>query len=183
MDVRSIRATDEAALRALTLKLTPLRVRTQAERFVVWQTYGQYYLDCEAEHSLLAAQQDAIAGALMCAPSYTHYMRRFMEQIYPKCQSYGYNAKAAARQTTLLHKKIAGYYPAHLHCLWPESRQDIAGPLFDVLLPHLESIECRGICAFPDKKKQPALCETLDALGFKVREKVGSTLLMGKELF
>jgi len=183
MTIRPIRPSDEAALRALCLDTTPLHRREQSERFVIWQTYGQYYLDCEAANSFIALEEDQPVGAILCAPNYADYVRRFMEQIYPKCKPYGYIANAWARQYALLHKRLAGRYPAHMHCLLPEARQDLAQPLFEALAAHLEALECRGICAFPDMRKQPALYASLDTLGFDALGKSAKTLLMGKELF
>jgi len=182
MDIRPIRPSDEAALRALCLETTPLRRREQSERFVIWQTYGQYYLDCEAAHCFVATEGDAAVGAILCAPDYADYMRRFAERVYPKCKPYGYIASATARQCLLLHKGLAGRYPAHMHCLWSAARQELARPLFDTLFAHLEAIECRGVCAFPSQK-QTALVESLSAAGFDLFGKNGRMLLMGKELF
>ena len=182
MTIRPIRPSDEAALRALCLDTTPLRRREQSERFVIWQAYGQYYLDCEAAHCFVAIEDDDIAAAVLCAPDYADYVRRFTERVYPKCKSYGYLAAAAARQTALLHKRLGGRYPAHMQCLWPAARQDFAQPLIESLSAHLEAMECRGVCAFPDRK-QSALWEPLQALGFALLGKDGHTLLMGKELF
>ena len=183
MDIRTIRPSDEAALRALCYETIPLRHRLEAERFVIWQSYGQYYLDCEAAHCFVALEGDKPVGAILCAPNYADYTRRFNERVYPKCQAYGYFAGASARQSLLMHKRLGGRYPAHMQCLWPESRQDLALPLFEALAAHLEALECRGICAFPDVKKQPALCNALSELGFEVLGKSARTLLMAKELF
>jgi len=183
MDIRPIRPADEAALRALCLETTPLRRREQSERFVIWTAYGQYYLDCEAAHCFLAEEGGAPAGAVLCAPNYADYTRRFTERAYPKCKPYGYLASATARQTALLHQKLGGRYPAHMQCLWPAARQELARPLFEALSAHLEALECRGVCAFPDRKKQPALCEALSSLGFEVLGKSAQLLLMGKELY
>ena len=183
MTIRPIRASDEDALRALCLDTTPLRRREQSERFVIWQVYGQYYLDCEAAHCFVALEEDKPVGAVLCAPAYADYMRRFMERVYPKCKPYGYLASATARQTSMLHKRLGGNYPAHMHCLWPEARQDLARPLFEALATHLEALECRGVCTFPNLRRQPALWESLAALGFDVLGKSSQTLLMGKELF
>ena len=192
--VRPIRAGDEEALRALCLETTPLRRREQSERFVVWQAYGQYYLSCEAAHCFIAEETTPACGhpskegnvpaaAVLCAPNYADYTRRFMERVYQKCRAYGYVATAMSRQYLLLHQKLAGRYPAHLHFLLPPARQDLAQPLFEALAAHLESLECRGVCAFPDQRKQPALYETLDALGFEFLGRSSRILLMGKELY
>jgi len=183
MTIRLIRASDEEALRALCLSTTPLRRREQSERFVIWQVYGQYYLDCEAAHCFAALEENKLIGAVLCAPDYALYMRRFTERVYPKCQPYGYLAAANARQTALLHKRLGGQYPAHAHFLLPESRQDPASPLFETLAAHLEALECRGVCAFPHQRRQPALCGSLASLGFAALGKSSQTLLMGKELF
>ncbi|MCL2494498.1 MAG: hypothetical protein FWE98_02430 [Oscillospiraceae bacterium] len=199
MEIRPIRASDEEALRALCLGTTPLRRREQSERFVIWQSFGQYYLDCEASHCFLALEEttpgpskettpgpskegNRAVGAILCAPDYADYMRRFTERVSPKAKPYGYLAMATARQTSLLHQKFAGRYPGHMQCLWPASRPDLARPLFEALAAHLEAIECRGVCAFPDKK-QRALWESLQGLGFAVLGKSGNSLIMGKELF
>ena len=182
MTIRPIRPSDEAALRALCLEATPLRRREQSERFVIWQSFGQYYLDCEAAHCFLALEEGKPVGAILCAPDYADYARRFSERIYPKCKPYGYMAGVTARQTSLLHKKVAGRYPAHAQCLWPAARPDLAQPLFDALAARLEAIECRGVCAFPDQK-QTALWQSLQGLGFELLGKSGRTLTMGKELF
>jgi len=183
MTIRPLRAADAEPLRALCLAATPLRRREQSERFVIWQVYGQYYLDCEAAHCFIALEDDAAAGAILCAPDYADYARRFTERIYPKCRAYGYLATATARQTLLLHKRLGGHFPAHIQCLLPESRQDLAQPLFEALAAHLEALECRGVCAFPDRRRQPALCDTLSALGFAALGKSAQTLLMAKELY
>jgi len=183
MQIRPIRPSDEAALRALCLDTTPLRRREQSERFVIWQAFGQYYLDCEAANCFLAEEEGNAVGAIFCAPNYTDYMRRFTERVVPKCKPYGYLSMATARQTSLLHQKFAGRYPGHMQCLWPAARQDLAQPLFEALAARLEAIECRGVCAFPDRKKQLALWESLQALGFVVLGKSGTALTMGKELF
>ena len=182
MTIRPIRPPDEAALRALCLETTPLRRREQSERFIIWQSYGQYYLDCEAANSFIALEEDKPAGAILCAPDYADYMRRFMERVFPKCKPYGYLAGATARETSLLHQKIAGRYPGHMQCLWPAARPDLAQPLFEALTARLEAIECRGVCAFPEKK-QAALWQSLEGLGFGLLGKSGRTLVMGKELF
>jgi len=182
MTIRPIRPSDEAALRALCLDTTPLRRREQSERLVIWQTYGQYYLDCEAAHCFVAIENDAIIAAVLCAPDYVDYMRRFTERVYPKCKAYGYMAAATARQTALLHKKIAGRYPAHGHWLLPASRPDLARPLFEALAAHLEALECRGVCVFPSRK-QTDLWESMQALGFQALGRDGRMLIMGKELF
>jgi len=183
MTIRPLRAGDEDALRALCLATTPLRRREQSERFVIWQTYGQYYLDCEAAHCFISMEDEKPAGAVLCAPDFAHYMRRFTERVYPKCQPYGYLASATARQVALLHKRLAGRYPAHMHWLLPEARQDLARPLFEALAAHLEAIECRGVCVFPDPRKQPALVASLAGLGFDALGKSGRVLMMGKELY
>ena len=183
MTIRPLRANDAEALRALCLATTPLRRREQSERFVIWQTYGQYYIDCEVTHCFIAEAEGNMIGAILCAPDFADYTRRFMERVFPKCKPYGYIASAWARQCALLHKRLAGRYPAHMHCLWPEARQDLARPLFEALAAHLEALDCRGVCAFPDRKKQPAQCNTLVDLGFGVLGKSAQTLLMGKELF
>jgi len=183
MTIRPIRASDEEALRNLCLSTTPLRRREQSERFVIWQVYGQYYLDCEAAHCFIAMEDGAAAGAVLCAPDYAGYVRRFTERVYPKCKPYGYLASAEARQTTVLHKRLGGRYPAHVHFAVPEARQDLTQPLLAALAAHLEALECRGVCAFPSLRKQPALCESLAALGFEALGKSSQTLLMGKELF
>lgn len=183
MEIRPLRINDEDTLRTLCLENTHLRRRLQSERYVIWQSFGQYYLDCEARHCFLADDGAGAAGAVLCAPDYAAYMRRFMGDYFPKCKPYGYSAAATARQTMLLQRKLAGHYPAHLHAMWPEDRQDLAGPLIEALSAHLEAIECRGVCAFPDAKKQPALCDSLESLGFKTIGKTGSVLQMGKELF
>jgi len=183
MTIRTIRPADDAALRALCLETTPLRRREQSERFVIWQVYGQYYLDCEAGNSFIAEEEGQPVGAILCAPDYADYVRRFTERVYPKCKPYGYMAGVTARQTALLHQKLAGRYPAHMQCLWPAARQDLAAPLFEALAARLEALECRGVCVFPDRKKQPALCETLAALGFGTLGRNGQTLLMGKEMY
>ena len=182
MTIRPIRPSDEAALRALCLSTTPLRRREQSERYVIWQTYGQYYLDCEAAHCFIAEEEGGPAAAVLCALDYADYMRRFTERVYPKCKAYGYMAAATARQTALLHKKVAGRYPAHMHWLLPASRPDLARPLFEALAAHLEAVECRGVCAFPSRK-QSALWESMQALGFVALGKDGHSLIMGKELF
>ncbi|MCL2299338.1 MAG: hypothetical protein FWC27_04235 [Firmicutes bacterium] len=183
MTIRPLRPSDEAALRGLCLATTPLHRREQSERFVIWQAYGQYYLDCEAANCFVAEEEGNAAAALLCAPNYADYMRRFTERIYPKCRNYGYLASASARQYALLHKRLGGQYPAHMHWLLPEARQDLARPLFETLAARLEALECRGVCAFPHQRKQPALCETLSSLGFGTLGKSSQILLMGKELF
>jgi len=182
MEIRPIRPSDETALRELCLATTPLRRREASERFVIWQAFGQYYMDCEAAHCFIAIEDEQPVGAVLCAPDYADYMRRFTERVYPKCKPYGYMLTATARQTALLHQKLAGRYPAHMQCLWPNPRQDLARPLFDALAAHLEALECRGVCAFPGKK-QAALWETLSAMGFDLFSKSGQMLVMGKELF
>ena len=182
MDIRPIRPSDEPALRTLCLDTTPLRRREQSERFVIWQAFGQYYLDCEAATCFIAEEEGKPAGAILCAPDYADYMRRFTERVYPKCKPYGYMAMATARQTSLLHQKVAGRYPGHMQCLWPAARTDLAQPLFGALSARLEAIECRGVCAFPDKKQQ-GLWEALQGLGFAMLGKSGRVLTMGKELF
>ena len=182
MEIRPIRPNDEAGLRALCLDTTPLRRREHSERFVIWQSFGQYYLDCEAAHCFIAIEGDKAAGAILCAPDYADYSRRFMERVYPKCKAYGYFAGSTARQTMLLHQKYAGRYPGHIHCLWTAARQDLAGPLFEALRAHLEALECRGVCAFPNQK-QPHLWEFLQGQGFAVMNKNGRVLTMGAELF
>ena len=183
MTIRPLRASDEAALRTLCLETTPLRRREQSERFVIWQVYGQYYLDCEAAHCFIAIEDDQPIAAVLCAPDCAGYMRRFTERVYPKCKPYGYLASVTARQTAALHKRLGGQYPAHAHFALPEARQDLARPLFEALAAHLEAIECRGVCAFPNMRRQPALCGSLDTLGFETLGKSSQTLLMGKELF
>ena len=189
MDIRPIRPSDEAALRALCLESTPLRRREQSERFIIWTAFGQYYLDCEAANSFIALEEDTAAGhggavgAILCGPDYADYMRRFMERVFPKCKPYGYLAGATARETSLLHQKIAGRYPGHMQCLWPAARQDLARPLMEALAARLEAIECRGVCVFPDRKKQTALWQSLQELGFDMLGKSGRSLIMGKELF
>jgi hypothetical protein len=182
MDIRPIRPSDEAALRFLSLETTPLRRREQSERFVIWTAFGQYYLECEAANSFLAMEEDKPAGALLCAPSYADYARRFQERVYPKCKPYGYLAGVTARQTALLHQTVAGRYPGHVQCLWPAARQDLARPRIEALAARLEAIECRGVCAFPSRKQRD-LWEALQALGFDVLGKSGQMLIMGKELF
>ena len=182
MEIRPIRPSDEAALRALCLDTTPLRRREQSERFIIWQAYGQYYLDCEAANSFIAEEEGKPVGAILCAPDYADYMRRFMERVVPKCKPYGYLAQGTVRETSLLHQKLAGNYPAHMQCLWPAARPDLAAPLFDALSARLEALECRGVCAFPNRK-QTALWQALQGLGFDVLGKSGRSLIMGKELF
>ncbi|MDR2687941.1 MAG: hypothetical protein LBB75_09315 [Oscillospiraceae bacterium] len=182
MDIRPIRPSDEPALRALCLETTPLRRREQSERFVIWTAFGQYYLDCEAANSFIAEEGGAPAGAVLCAPDYADYLRRFTDRVYPKCKPYGYLAGATARQTSLLHQKFAGRYPGHMQCLWPAARPDLAQPLFEALAARLEALECRGVCVFPSRKQQ-ALWQSLQALGFGVLGKSGQILIMGKELF
>ena len=182
MEIRPIRASDEAVLCALCLETTPLRRREHSERFVIWQAFGQYYLDCEAAHCLAAVEDGKVTGAILCAPNYADYSRRFMERVYPKCKPYGYFATATARQTSLLHQKYAGRYPAHMQCLWPVARPDLAEALFEALRAHLEALECRGVCAFPNQKQAP-LWEFLQSQGFAMLGKSGRVLTMGAELF
>lgn len=182
MEIRPVRAGDTDALRALSLDTAPQRKRLQSERFVIQLIRCQYYLDSEPEHCFAALEDGRPAGALLCAPSFIDYMRRFSERVYPKCQPYGYSAGAAARQCMYLHKRIAGLYPAHCQCLWPDGRQDLAPPLFEALRTHLEALDCRGMCAFPGKK-QYALQDALEALGFAYLGPNGSVQVMGKELF
>jgi len=183
MTIRPIRASDEAALRTLCLETTPLRRREQSERFVIWQVYGQYYLDCEAAHCFIAMEEDQAVGAVLCAPDCAGYMRRFNERVYPRCKAYGYMASVTAREPASLHKRLGGRYPAHAQWLLPEARPDLAQPLFEALAAHLEAMECRGLCAFPNVRKQPALCNALGALGFETLGRSSQTLLTGKELF
>jgi len=183
MIIRPIRPSDEAALRALCLETTPLRRREQSERFVIWQAYGQYYLDCEAANSFIAEEEGKPVGAILCAPDYADYSRRFNERVLPKCKPYGYMAMATARETSIMHQKVAGRYPAHFQCLWPAARQDLAQALFEALAARLETLECRGVCAFPDRKKQQGLWQSLQAMGFAVLGKSGRMVIMGKELF
>ena len=183
MTIRPIRPSDEPALRALCLDTTPLRRREQSERFVIWQSYGQYYLDCEAANSFVAEEDGTPVGAILCAPDYADYMRRFAERVLPRCKPYGYLAMATARETSMLHQKVAGRYPGHMQCLWPADRPDLARPLIEALAARLEAIECRGVCAFPDRKKQAALWQSLEGLGFQFLGRSGRVLTMGKELF
>jgi len=182
MEIRPLRASDEEALRALCLETTPLRRREQSERFVIWTAYGQYYLDCEAANCFVAVEEGNVTGAILCAPDYADYMRRFTERVYPKCKPYGYMAGVTARQSALLHKKFAGRYPGHIQCLWPNPRPDLARPLLEALAGRLEALECRGVCAFP-YQNQTALWQSLQGLGFELLGKSGRVLTMGKELF
>jgi hypothetical protein len=182
MEIRPLRAGDTDALRALCLETTPQRKRLQSERFVIQLVRCQYYLDSEPTHCFVALEEGRAAGAILCAPSFADYMRRFGERVYPRCKPYGYNAGALARQHILLHKGFAGRYPAHCQCLWPEGRQDLAPPLFGALRAHLEALECRGVCAFPGNK-QTALTVALEGLGFECLRAGGVVRVMGKELF
>jgi hypothetical protein len=182
MEIRPLRAGDTDALRTMSLETTQQRKRLQSERFVIQLVCCQYYLDSEPDHCFVALEGGRAAGAILCAPSFADYMRRFGERVYPRCKPYGFNAGATARQLLLLHKRFAGRYPAHCQCLWPGDRQDLAGPLFHALFAHLESLECRGVCAFPGKK-QLSLQGSLEALGFAHLALDGNVRTMGKELF
>jgi len=182
MEIRPLRAGDTDALRALSLETTPLRKRLQSERFVIQLICCQYYLDSEPDHCFVAAEEGRAVGALLCASNFGDYMRRFTERIYPRCKPYGYGAQSLARQCVYTHKRFAGRYPAHCQCLWPDGRQDLAAPLFEALFAHLEALECRGICVFPGKK-QAALQDSLEGLGFTYLDASGIQRVMGKELF
>jgi hypothetical protein len=182
MEIRPLRAGDTDALRALSLETTPQRKRLQSERFIIQLVRCQYYLDSEPDHCFVALEDGRPAGALLCAPGFVDYMRRFNERVYPRCKPYGYTAGALARQCMFLHKRFAGNYPAHCQCLWPDGRQDLAQPLFEALFAHLEAIECRGVCAFPGKK-QYDLQDALEGLGFAYLGVSGNVQIMGKELF
>ena len=182
MEIRPLRAGDTGALRALCLDTTPMRKRLQSERFVIQLVCCQYYLDSEPDHCFVALEDGRVVGALLCAPNFADYMRRINERVYPRCKPYGYGAGMTARQCVYQHKRIAGRYPAHCRCLWPDSRQDLAQPLLEALFAQLDALDCRGVCAFPGRK-QHALADALEALGFAYLGNGGDVQIMGKELF
>jgi hypothetical protein len=159
--IRPLAPGDGAALRRLCLATTPLRTRREVERFVVLQTYCTYYLERALAHCFVAEQDGALRAALLCAPDFAAYERRFAEGALQKCGAYGFAAAASARQVGLLHRAAAGQYPAHCVPFLPVDTLHAAAPLFAALQTHLEAADCRGVCAFPAKKQ----CELRIALG------------------
>ena len=89
MVIRSLLFGDEDALAALCLACSPLRTRTLVERTVITQAYAKYYLDCELATCLVLEDDGVLQGALLCAPEYRDYARRFTQRYFPKLAQYG----------------------------------------------------------------------------------------------
>ena len=181
LTIRPLVPGDEPALRRLCLETTPLRARQEVERFVILQTFCMYYLERELSHCFAAEEEGGeLRAALLCAPDFTAYERRFVQSVQPKFAPYGMHATANARQVALLHRNAAGQYPAHCVPMFSEGLPGAAiTTLFEAMQTHLEGLGCRGVCAFT-AKKQYALRETLENLGFEAISRRNGIDTLGK---
>lgn len=180
LTVRPLVPGDERALRRLCLETTPLRARREVERFVILQTYCMYYLERELTHCFAAEEGGELRAALLCAPDFAAYERRFLQNVQPKFTPYGMGAAANARQVALLHRSAAGQYPAHCVPMFSEGLPGEAiAALFEALRAHLEGLGCRGVCAFT-AKNQYALREALELLGFEPVSRKNGMDTLGK---
>ncbi len=179
LTVRPLAPADAAALRRLCLETTPLRTRTEVERFVVLQTYCTYYLERELSHCFAAELNGELRAALLCAPDFAAYERRFTQSVQSKCMPYGITAAANARQVAILHRCAAGEYPAHCVLMLPPDFLEAVPPLFAALQEHLEPLGGRGVCTF-QAKKQRNLRAALEGVGFEFVCRKNATNILGK---
>ncbi|MDR2647498.1 MAG: hypothetical protein LBB67_05190 [Oscillospiraceae bacterium] len=179
MIIRPLESNDENALRDLCLAQTPLRKRTQQERFVILQSFCQYYLACEAAHCFVAEENGVMIAAALCAPDFGAYHRRFSERYAPKMAQYGVSATATSKRTLLFQQGIAGRYRAHCQFLCREA--DCAAalpPLQATVANHLEALELRGVCAFVEKQRKQML-RVLGGLRYETLSKRGGIYSLG----
>ena len=153
-------------------------------RDALFAAYLDYYLDCESEFCFVAANDAGTpVGYVICAPDFKKYSERFFSNKLP------YSAKLiksdpgvwlAKKAETLLLKKTAAEYPAHLHIdILPEGQRiGIGTALVDALKEKLRAHGVPGVFLLCSAKNEKGV-NFYRKYGFKELKKLPGSIVFG----
>ncbi len=182
--VRPYERSDIENVRDICLKTTDMRIRTEVQRQALLNTYCNYYVECEPYNCFVAVDDDDKAvGYILCAENYGRYENKFFQKYIPAIKKSGKFKVIVAKASAFIHKRYAGYYPAHMHIdILPEyQRQGLGTQLVDALVAHLKEKKIRGLMLAVSGKNEKGM-NFYQKYGFKKIATVSGTVVMALEL-
>lgn len=184
-EIRPYRHDDYDAVRKICLECSDVRKRTEVQRLAILKTYCDYYIEVEPQNCFVAVDEnDKPIGYILCAENYGKYNKVFSEKYLPVIKAFGFTYMVAARSSSTLHGRYAGYYPSHMHIdILPEyQRQGLGTKLVDALAEHLRSRDGRGVMLIVGKKNEKGM-NFYSKYGFSVINTISGAVIMGLELY